>query len=84
MLSVKHGAGRGASDLVDKETVYIFDKLFKRRKNMSRYSETIVAISKAKEMSKEDPEVNLTDETLRQIAISLAEITDILRKLKTN
>lgn len=47
---------------------------------MSRYSETIVAIGKAKEEAKSNPQYSVTEETLRQIAISLAELVDILKK----
>ena len=47
---------------------------------MSRYSETIVAISKAKETPKSSSQCTVTEETLRQIAISLAELVDILKK----
>lgn len=47
---------------------------------MSRYSETVIAISKAREESKNNPQHTVTEETLRQIAISLAELVDILKK----
>ena len=46
---------------------------------MSRYSETIHALNEAEKESEVDPNI-ATYETLRQIAISLAQIVDILKK----
>ena len=46
---------------------------------MSRYSETIHALTEAEKASEIDPEI-AKYETFRQIAISLAQIVDILKK----